>query len=116
MSRKKHVLTAMTVLLLAGLPAWSQDWAQWGKNQQHTSATSAIGQTAQNILDDVVYDPFVAAEQADPLYAGDLAVHYQVPLINGDNVFMEFKSGTFTTVDHWETQTWSEKRLHWESG
>ena len=116
MSMKKHVLTAMAALLLAGLPAWSQDWAQWGKNQQHTSATSAIGQTARNILDDVVYDPFVAAEQADPLYAGDLPVHYQVPLINGDNVFMEFKSGTFTTADHWETQTWSEKRLHWESG
>jgi hypothetical protein len=29
---------------------------------------------------------------------------------------MEFKSGTFTTLDHWETQTWNEKRLHWENG
>jgi len=114
---KRSVFLCVSGLLLtAGLPASAQDWAQWGKDARHTSATNAVGQTARNILADVVYDPFVAAEQADPYAGDDLLVHYQVPLINGDNVFMEFKSGSFTTIKHWETQTWSEKRLHWENG
>jgi hypothetical protein len=113
---RKHVWSTMVGLLLASLPAGAQGWAQWGLNAQHTSTTNVVGQTAQTILEDIVYDPFVAAEQADPLAGNDLLVHYQVPLINGDNVFMEFKSGNFTSVSHWETQTWNEKRLHWEHG
>jgi hypothetical protein len=114
--KRSTFLWVSVLLLTAGLPASAQDWAQWGKDARHTSATNAVGQTARNILADVVYDPFVAAEQADPYAAGDLLVHYQVPLVNGDNIFMEFKSGNFTTVKHWETQTWNEKRLHWENG
>ena len=117
MLMRRHVfVVAVAALSAVALPAWSQDWAQWGKNAQHTNATSAIGQPAQTILADVVYDPFVAQEQADPLSGDDLLVHYQTPLVNGDNVFMEFKTGTFTSVSHWETQTWQEKRLHWENG
>ncbi|HEX4966641.1 MAG TPA: hypothetical protein VF173_37875 [Thermoanaerobaculia bacterium] len=103
-------------LLLAGLPAWSQDWQQWGKNPQHTSATSVVGQHANRIIEDVIYDPFVDAEKADPDAAGDLLVHYQVPLLDGDDVYMEFKSGTYTTLETWETQTWNEKKLDWDHG
>ena len=114
--RTTYAFVTMAALALAGLPARSQDWAQWGKNPRHTSATSAIGQPARTILADVVYDPFVEAEKADPLFGGNLAVHYQVPILDGDDVFMEFKSGTFTTVDHWETQIWNEKRLRWQNG
>jgi hypothetical protein len=114
---RRHVFVMVVVVLfLAALPALAQDWAEWGRNAQHTNATNAVGQPARNILADVVYDPFVAQEQADPLAGGDLLVHYQTPLVNGDNVFMEFKTGTFTDVPHWETQTWQEKRLHWENG
>ncbi|HZF10972.1 MAG TPA: hypothetical protein VFE33_19455 [Thermoanaerobaculia bacterium] len=91
-------------------------WNQWGENPQHTGEVSVAGQAAHRMLQDVVYDPFVAQEQADPLSTPDLLVHYQAPLIDGDNVYMEFKSGTFTTHDHWETQIWNEKRLHWENG
>jgi hypothetical protein len=29
---------------------------------------------------------------------------------------MEFKTGPFTDPDHWATQTWHEKRFHWEAG
>jgi hypothetical protein len=116
---RKYVGGTVAGLLMAGvasLPAAAQDWGQWGRNAQHTSTTSAIGQVARHILQDIVYDPNVPAEKADPLAAPDLLVHYQVPLVDGDDVFMEFKGGTFTTVDHWETQSWSEKRLHWEHG
>jgi hypothetical protein len=91
-------------------------WPQWGANPQHTGAVSVAGQPASTMLQDIVYDPFVDQEKNDPLSSPDLLVHYQVPLIDGDNVYMEFKSGTYTTHDHWETQIWNEKRLHWENG
>ena len=116
MSIRKTWSILATALLAASLPAWSQDWAQWGKNPQHTGFTTAVGQTATHILADVVYDPFVDAEKADPNGFGDLLVHYQVPLLDGNNVYMEFKSGTFTTMAHWDTQTWNEKRLQWQGG
>jgi hypothetical protein len=64
----------------------------------------------------VIYDPFVDAEKADPDEAGDLLVHYQVPLLDGDDVYMEFKTGTFTTLETWETQIWNEKKLDWDHG
>ena len=64
------------------------------------------------MLDDVVYDPFVEAEKADPFAGGDLHVHYQVPLTDGDDVYMEFKTGAFTGLETWNTQIWNEKKLH----
>jgi len=109
-------LAAFAVLLLAGLPVRSDDWGQWGRNAQHTGATNVVGQRAQDLLDDIIYDPFVEAEKADPDAGGDLLVHYQVPLLDNDDVFMEFKSGTFTDMEHWGTQTWNEKKLHWDNG
>ena len=91
----------------------SLDWTQWGRNAQHGSATAAVGQPARLILADLVYDPFVAAEKGEPTSGGDLLVHYQVPILSGNDVFMSFKGGEFTGAEHWETQTWSEKRLRW---
>jgi len=109
------------IALLAALPAAAvaaagQDWPQWMKNAQHTGATSAAGQPAARMLADVVYDPFVDQEKADPLATGDLLVHYSAPLIDGNDVYMEFKSGTYTKIQNWETQTWNERRLHWQNG
>ncbi len=113
---RRNVLTGCVVLLLAALPVCSQQWGQWGQNARHTGFVNTVGQTAARILDDVVYDPFVEAEKADPNGFDDLLVHYQVPLLDGNNVYMEFKSGTFTNMEHWETQTWNEKRLQWQGG
>ncbi|HSS49409.1 MAG TPA: hypothetical protein VLX28_10715 [Thermoanaerobaculia bacterium] len=113
---KKNLLVVFTALLLASLPAWSQDWPQWGRTPQHTGAVNVVGQPADAMLDDVIYDPFVDAEKADPDEAGDLLVHYQVPLLDGNDVYMEFKSGTFTSLETWGTQTWNEKKLTWNHG
>jgi hypothetical protein len=110
---KKSVFTFFVVLLLTGAATWSQTWPQWGKDPQHTGFINVAGQTATRILDDVVYDPFVEAEKIDS-GDNDLLVHYQVPLIDGSDVYMEFKSGTFTGAAHWETQTWQERRLRWQ--
>src|ERR1700730_3059560 len=108
MSMRRSALVLFAVLLAASLPAWSQGWNQWGQNPQHTGTVNVEGQRAQQMLDDVIYDPFVSAEKADPDEAGNLLVHYQVPLLDGNDVFMEFKTGTFTTLENWGTQTWNE--------
>jgi hypothetical protein len=99
--------------LIASLPAGAQDWSQWGRSAQHTSATSVVGQRATHLLEDVIYDPFIDAEKADPFAGGGLLAHYQVPLLNGNSVFMEFKSGVYTDLPHWNTQIWNEKKLIW---
>ena len=107
------------------------NWPQWGQNPQHQGFVQTLGQTATSVLADTVYDPFTAAEERDT--GGDLLVHYQVPLVDGDDVFMEFKGGTFIECDPpgsgnppagqtdcgqsaWNSQTWNQKRLHWEDG
>ncbi len=105
-------LALFALFSMASLPGWSQDWPQWGRTPQHTGVVNVSGQHARKLLDDVVYDPFVDAEKADPTFgAGDLHVHYQVPLTDGDDVYMEFKSGVYTSIENWNTQTWNEKKL-----
>jgi hypothetical protein len=106
-------------------------WPQWGQNQLHQGFVPTVGQAATSILADTIYDPFTAAEERDT--GGDLLVHYQVPLLEGEDVFMEFKTGRFIECDPpgsgnppagetdcgqsaWNTQTWNQKRLHWEAG
>jgi len=109
-----YVLCGLTVG--TGLAAAAQEWPQWGQNARHTGTSTAVGQTASRILDSLVYDPFAAQEQADPLTGNDLLVHYQAPLIDGNDVYMEFKTGTYTGLSNWETQIWNEKKLHWQAG
>ncbi len=107
------ILILSFVILGAAVAASAQEWPQWGHDPQHTGRVNFLGQVAAQILDDVVYDPFVEAEKIDS-GEGVLLVHYQVPLIDGNNIYMEFKSGTFTDAQHWETQIWNEKRLRWQ--
>jgi len=99
------------VLLMASLPGWSQDWQQWGQNPQHTGTVNVAGQHTKKILDDLIYDPFAEAEKADVFGGGHLHVHYQAPLTDGDDVYMEFKTGTFTGAATRNTQIWNEKKL-----
>lgn len=101
----------LLTILAAGPPA---DWPQWGRDPQHSSEVGFAGQNLNRILEDVVYDPFVPAEMA--ARGGVLLVHYQVPIIDGNDVYMEFKAGNFTSPEHWETQDWLEKRLAWQNG
>src|SRR2546426_12030593 len=108
-----------------------RNWPQWGQNPQHHGFVGTEGQDVTSILADKIYDPFTAAEERDA--DGALLVHYQVPLLDGNDVFMEFKTGRFIECDPpgsghpppgeadcgqsaWNTQIWNEKRLHWEDG
>jgi outer membrane protein assembly factor BamB len=103
-------------------------WPQWGGNPQHTGFAQITGQLPNRIAANIVYDPFVAQEEASNSL-GALLVHYQVPLTAGDDVFMEFKNGNWVPcnpprsgtpapcdADSWNSQIWNEKRLHWSDG
>ncbi|HEV3457745.1 MAG TPA: hypothetical protein VHG32_14365, partial [Thermoanaerobaculia bacterium] len=113
---RKRLFVWFAALFTSALAATAQSWPQWGQNPQHTGVVSVEGQPAAKILAQVVYDPFTAQENVDPLCGGGLCIHYQVPLVDGDDVFLEFKTGTYTSLQTWETQIWNEQRLHWEDG
>jgi hypothetical protein len=85
------------------------------------------GQSLNRLLADLIVDPFVEQEIAEQF--GVLSPHYQVPLVDGNDVFMEFKTGTYISCDPpgwmttepcgvntWHTQIWNERRLHWQGG
>jgi hypothetical protein len=112
----KKVLTWCAVLLGSALVAAAQDWPQWGRTPLHNGSVSVAGQPAQKILAQVVYDPFTALENVDPLCGGGLCIHYQTPLLDGNDVYLEFKTGTYTGLATWNTQIWNEQRLTWEHG
>lgn len=91
-------------------------WGQWGRNPAHTSAVSSTGQLGANIQADIVYDPFTQKEEQGPYSTGDLLVHYQTPLVDGADVFMEYKTGQFSNIKDWQVQTWGEEKFTWVNG
>lgn len=114
-------------LAASGVAGFAQGWPQWGQNPQHSGSIPIVGQSPNQKLAKQTYDPFVAQEQAEN--SGELLAHYQAPLTNGQDVFMEFISGTYVSCnppgsytpfpcgnDNWFNQVWSEKRLHWQAG
>ena len=88
-------------------------WPQWGHDAQHTNSAAVAGQSLDQILANITYDPLVPEEQQ--AYAGELTVHYQAPLVDGNDVYMEFKSGTFS-ANNYSTQTWGETKFTWRNG
>ena len=107
-------------------PGNTASWPQWGHDAQHSGFVSVVGQAPNNILVDMVYDPFVALAQGEA--GGDLITHYSTPLVDGTDVFMEFKTGTYVSCsppgsgmpapcgpDAWNTQIWNVKRLQWSA-
>ncbi|HYW28118.1 MAG TPA: hypothetical protein VE953_28355 [Terriglobales bacterium] len=96
------------------------DWPQWGQNPAHQGAVATPAQSLERALANVMYDPFVDQERVDG--GGSILVHYQTPLLEGDRVFMEFKTGTYTPangtndVTRWNSQVWNERRLELDGG
>jgi hypothetical protein len=89
---------------------------------------SAAGQNAAHQLADIVYDPFI--KQAQTENGGELLAHYPAPIIDGNDVYIEMKSGTYKSCstpglwvqgaacgpNTWNTMIWNEARFTWESG
>ena len=116
--KSKIVLYCLWMVTLAFLPASlnAQDWPQWALNPQHNLFDNQV--TAQPLtknLVNIVYDPNVAQEQADPNNQGGLLVHYQVPLIDGNDVYFESKAGTYSN-NTYSTQTWHQNKYTWQGG
>src|SRR5438105_414943 len=71
--------------LTLGLSLALAQWPQWAHDPQHTGAINVAGQNLNHVLADIVYDPFVEQEKAPENGDGDLLVHYQTPLVDGND-------------------------------
>jgi hypothetical protein len=121
-------LIAWTLMHAAEDPAKSvPDWPQWARTSLHTSSTHAVGQSPKAKLADISYDPFVTQEKAES--SGELLAHYQVPLVDGNSVFLEYKTGNYVSCnppgsgqpypcgpDDWNTEIWNERAFTWKNG
>jgi hypothetical protein len=103
------------------------DWPQWARSSTHNSSTHALGQSPNAKLAAITYDPFVTQEKAET--SGELLAHYQVPLVDGNFVFLEFKTGRYVSCnppgsgqpypcgpDDWNTEVWNERAFTWKNG
>jgi hypothetical protein len=91
-------------------------WPQWGLNAQHTLfAGNVTGQPLNQNIVNLVYDFNIDAEKADPNATGDLLVHYQVPLVDGNDVYIESKDGTYSNSTY-STQLWHQNKYSWHAG
>jgi outer membrane protein assembly factor BamB len=104
-------------------------WQQWGRSSAHTGESCSTGQPLQRILAQVTIDPLEPKEVAG---SGDLLVHYQVPLLAGDRVYMMRKAGTYTPcvpvmfpeipcaqpgdLGRFNSQIWGEVGYAWQDG
>jgi outer membrane protein assembly factor BamB len=123
------ILSLLFTALAVNAPSKKEAWTQWGANPQHTGSIPVSGQSLQKKLAAFRYDPFVKQETKD--FAGlGVPAHFQVPLIEGNDVFMEFKTGKWIPChpplawengkhcgpNTWYTEIWNEKRLVWRQG
>jgi outer membrane protein assembly factor BamB len=107
-------LATLPLLLTIALPVAAQDWSQWGRDARHHGNTDAAGQRLDRIDAEHVLDPF--ADQEKAASQGTLLVHYQAPLVDGDDVFVVVKSGSYTGAATRNTQVWNVRNLRWAGG
>ncbi len=107
------------VLTTAFAQAQSPSWPQWAQNPQHTGFLNVKGQDLNRILADAIYDPLVQDELATGVQQfgppPGLLVHYQVPLVDGNDVYMESKAGQFTRGTY-SSQNWHQNKFTWING
>ena len=66
-------------------------WTQWAHDAAHGGSSCVGGQSPGKVLATVRLDPFVAKEDP-PSTDNGLEVHYQAPLVVGDDVYVMSKS------------------------
>ena len=129
-NRHRAAATAACLMLTMAtsvVAAPTLGWPQWGGNPQHTSAAPVAAQPLRAILADVVYDPFAFQEIEEG--GGALLVHFQAPLVDGADVYMESKSGQYVSCDPpgsgepvpcgpgaWDRQIWNVVKFSWQNG
>lgn len=115
------------VLSLQGAAA-GHGWAQWGQDARHHGRVDVVGQKPARMLAQITLDPFLGKEIAEVSEADErsLLVHYQAPLVAGDDVYVQSKGGTFFPcdppgsgepapcgVDAWSSVVWREEGWRW---
>ncbi|HYL06266.1 MAG TPA: hypothetical protein VE075_09515 [Thermoanaerobaculia bacterium] len=114
---KAKAFTLFALFFVAALAAGGQPiWPMFAQDAVHNGAVPVAGQPANRIMATLVYDPHAPQERHDRLTGGQLLVHYQTPLLDGDDVYMMLKTGTYTSIKTWGTQIWNEQRLTWSNG
>jgi len=101
------------------------DWTQTGRTAAHAGTVCASGVSLSSQVSTFVLDPNLPQETAEA--NGALLVHYQVPLVVGDDVYAAVKSGTYVScTDHrlhtpfpcgpdaWDSQGWNERHFVWQ--
>jgi hypothetical protein len=88
-------------------------WPQFGRDATHNGASPNVGQRLEAVVASIVMDPFADFERS--IMGDDLFVHYATPLIDGDDVFVEIKGGTYT-INNWSTQRWGVQAWRWQNG
>jgi hypothetical protein len=114
---KSHLSLVVLVALLVASPAMAQEWPQWGVHPQHGSNVPFVGQSLNQNIVNLVYDPLVEEEMAGTLALGDeplVLAHFQTPLLDGDDVYMMFKAGHYD-VEKFKTQRWGETKYSWNA-
>lgn len=86
-------------------------WSQWGGGPRHTGSLPVLGDRFSFKLHESVVDPHVPIKRGET--GGSLLTHYQTPLSDGDEVFMEAIGGTYTSFQSWQTQTWGIRKFKW---
>src|SRR5690348_4765218 len=120
----------VVVLLLTtcqGPPDSCGAWLQWGGDPAHAGATCSAALPMARQLGELQFDPFVMGETGDG--DGDIYVHYGVPLIAGEDVYVEVKSGAYTPCIppnppgmpdrvcapyRLNSEIWNEAYIHWD--
>ena len=124
----RRILGALALVLVTTCGGDDPDtscarFLQWGGDPGHSGAMCVAGQPMERTLERIEMDPFAEEEVLDGF--GALLIHYQAPLIVGDDVYLMFKSGSYTPCDretlacepyYRNTQVWNEKGYRWESG
>jgi len=111
-------IIGLIICICSSATLFAQDWPQWALNPQHTGAVSFPAQNLNQNLANILYDPLVPdEEQAVVPLIGEKALlaHYQAPLVDGADVFMEFKSGNYNK-NSYATQNWGENKFTWSGG
>jgi hypothetical protein len=88
-------------------------WSQWGGGPRHTGSLPVLGDRFTSKLAETVVDPHVGIKRQEA--GGSLLVHYQTPLSDGNDVFMEAIGGTYTEFQSWQTQTWGVRKFTWNA-
>ncbi|HEX7154809.1 MAG TPA: hypothetical protein VF618_25220 [Thermoanaerobaculia bacterium] len=104
-----RALPVVLLLSLAATASAQNGWYQWGRNGSHDSASPVVAQSLGRIEAEIVVDPHAKAAQFAT--GGSLLIHYQAPVVDGEDLYSVLKGGTYTAPGTRESQTWNVQNL-----